>query len=237
MTDVFNPEKTDMTPVSDLVGDGKKFKTVDDLARGKLEADNFIDQLKRETEGLREELKNRTKAEEELNGLREEIKNLRTATTQASRDTNPSLTADSIRSLVSETITQADRNRTTQQNINTANDAMVKSHGDLTKAGEAVKARAADLGISMDHLRNIAAESPTAFLKIMGETVTEDKGPLNTQRSVNTDTSNSAPAGEPTRGTKAFYDKLRVEKPNVYWSPKIQQEVFEAAKAGTYDLN
>jgi hypothetical protein len=60
MTDVFESptkgEETPVTQVSDLVGEDKKFKTVEDLAKGKLEADSYIEQLKEENRIAREKL-------------------------------------------------------------------------------------------------------------------------------------------------------------------------------------
>src|SRR6185295_15850056 len=106
--------------------------------------------------GIREDLKKSTLGAEELESLRTEIKNLKSATPQASRDnTNPALTVDSVKSIVEQTITQAERNRTAQQNILSANDAMVKQYGSLDKAAEAVKARAAEVGMTVEALRSV----------------------------------------------------------------------------------
>ena len=48
---------TQADPLAELVGDGKKFATVNDLARGKLEADSFIEKIKAENNELRVLLK------------------------------------------------------------------------------------------------------------------------------------------------------------------------------------
>ena len=54
------------TPVdlTELVGEGKRYATVEALAKGRLDADAFIEQLKRENAGLREDLSTRLTAEE-----------------------------------------------------------------------------------------------------------------------------------------------------------------------------
>src|SRR5690242_15072647 len=72
--DLFNPDGSDLEPVIGedpnadplelLVGEGKKFKTPQDLAKGKMESDKFIVQLQKEQAALREELNKRLSVEE-----------------------------------------------------------------------------------------------------------------------------------------------------------------------------
>jgi len=57
--DVFSTQtgdQTSKTSLEELVGEGKKFKTVEDLAKGKLEADSFIAQLEGELKGVKGDL-------------------------------------------------------------------------------------------------------------------------------------------------------------------------------------
>lgn len=75
-------------PLEHLVGEGKKFKTAEDLAKGKLESDRFIEQILREkreleevAEQLRTELKTRSTVEDAMNRLM-------TNTNQNSQDTS-----------------------------------------------------------------------------------------------------------------------------------------------------
>lgn len=239
--DVFAPTidkmETPIQSVSDLVGEGKKFKTIEDLAKGKAESDQFIERLKAEQAELRAELAKKVNTEEQLAALRTEFEKLRGANPQPSREpTNPALTIDSVKALVAESITQADRNRTAQQNVVAANDAMVKQFGSLEKAAEIVKARASDIGMSMDELREIASRSPTAFIKIMGGEQTKSADPLNPNSAIREEAPKLPDQNALTPGTKPYYDKLLKEHPTQYWSPKVQQEIFKAAKAGTYSL-
>lgn len=52
-----------------LVGEGKKFKTVDDLARGKYESDRFIERVLEEQKALKQELAQRKRLEEVVEAL------------------------------------------------------------------------------------------------------------------------------------------------------------------------
>src|SRR5688500_15910791 len=56
---------------SELVGEDKKFKTPADLARAKAESDAFIERLKQENSGLRNELKTRTTMEDFMKTIKE----------------------------------------------------------------------------------------------------------------------------------------------------------------------
>lgn len=245
MTDVFadpnaqTPPATGTPPdnvASTLVGDGKKFKTVDDLARAKIESDNFIEQLKRENAQARDEVKKAALADEQLEALRNEIKALREARGEPSRDhTNPALTIESVKSLVAETITQAERNRTASQNISEANDSMVKQHGSLEAAAQAVKARASEVGMTVEALRDIAAKSPTAFAKIMGTEPPKSAEPLSPNRVATERTPN--PGGDaPAEGTKAYFDAILKRSRQEYFTPRVQQAIWKAVQAGTYQL-
>src|SRR5574343_1896243 len=75
----------DVITANDLVGEDKKFKTVDDLARGKAEADRVIQARERELAELREELAKRT-------GLEEVLERLKTQNNQTPPDNSGSTT-------------------------------------------------------------------------------------------------------------------------------------------------
>jgi len=49
-------------------------------------------------------------------------------------------------------------------NIQTVNDSLVTSYGDAAKAKEAVQAKAAELGMSIDVIKDMSAKSPNAVL-------------------------------------------------------------------------
>ena len=62
MSDLFG---NDVTPTAeDLVGEGKKFKTIDDLAKGKAQADTHITNLEKELAELRQDLSARLTVED-----------------------------------------------------------------------------------------------------------------------------------------------------------------------------
>lgn len=238
MSDVFGAETPAVITVDALVGEGKKFKTVDDLAKAKAESDNYIEQLKAENATARAAALKADTAQAELDTLREEIKALRSNAnreTASKETTSPPLTADSIKALVTETLTQAERNRTSQQNIEAANAAMVAHYGSVDKATAAVQAKAQELGLSISDLKDTAAKSPTAFKKIvLGDAAPASASPLDT--SGNLRAPEKALGNAPTPGSKEEFEALRKTSPKQYWKPEVQARLHAAVKAGTYQL-
>jgi hypothetical protein len=235
MSDVFNAQDP-ASKVDELVGEGKKFKSVDDLAKGKLEADAFIEQLKAEQAELRKQVETmQGSGQTELATLRAELAQLKAQGNKANpqgEHTAPQLSESDLKALVAKTITETEASKTAAQNVNLVNVEVLKVHGSVEKATEAVRAKARERNISVDALKAIAAQSPSAFFAIMGMDGTQtrnDSGALLTGSHIPTG------QGEPKEGTKAYFDAIRKKNPSAYWKPAVQNRIFAAKKAGTYD--
>lgn len=238
MSDVFAPNQ-EVVKVDDLVGEGKKFKTADDLAKGKVEADRFVEDLKRQISELRGSVENQDLAKQELELLKNEIKTLRESRTQSRDNTSPALSESQLKALVENTVTGLEKTRAADQNIIEANNRLVRHFGTLEKAQTAVKTKAAELGVSVEFLKETAAKSPTAFANILGAT----NVPLATQEvvidnSINQQGNpNQGTSGQLKEGTKEFYDNILKTKGRThYFSPEVQQQIWKAVKAGTYAI-
>ncbi len=232
MTDIFQDPTAD--PVADLVGEGKKFKDVAALAKGKLESDAFIKRLEDEKAAMRAELDKKVRADEALEELKREIAELKEQGTQRQpkEHTTPALTEADVRALIARTITEDDSRRTASDNIKRANAAVVDHYGSLDKASEAVKGKARELNVSVDFLKEMAAKSPAAFAKLVTDKVeVPDNGP-NFKGTVNTE-SRMTPSNA-KEGTKEFFDAILAKSPKNYWSQPTQKAIWAAMKAGTY---
>lgn len=240
MPDIFNPDTqipvVGDDPLAALVGEGKKFKTVADLATGKQEADAFIVRLQSEAAALRAQLNPQFDAEKELATLRAELAASRanpSGGVPAKADT-PALTVDGIAAIVNETITRAEQNRTATQNINIANDAVVAKFGTLEKGTEAVQAKARELGLTVLDLKAMAEKSPTAFQKIVLGEVAQggSNSPLNPANApLNTNLNQTF-----QEGTNAYFDNILKTDKKRYWSASVQTQLHKAVKDGTYQL-
>lgn len=237
MSDIFVSTTKAEVKVDDLVGEGKKFKSPDDLARGKVEADAFIEDLKRQISELRSSTENQDTAKLELEALKNEMKTLRESRNTQSRDaTNPALSESQLKALVENTVTGLEKTRAADQNITEANTRLVKHFGTLEKAQAAVKAKAVELGVSVDFLKETAAKSPTAFTNILGVVPTSGTQEFVADNTVNTQgMSAQGNNGQLKDGTKEYFDNiLKTKGRTYYFSPEVQQQVWKAVKAGTY---
>jgi hypothetical protein len=216
--------------LSELVGEGKKYSTVEELAKAYHNADSLIQQLQGENAGMREDLSKRQTAEE----IAETIRRNQNQTDHGTQENTPSaVSVDDIQNLVSQSITQHERNQTASRNVQKASDDMVSLYGD--KATSVLESRAKELGLTVEDLKNTAAQSPSAFLRLVGET--DKPASANTeveQSSINTvsfDTSKNNP-----KQLADNYKKLRKDNPKQYWSPKVQNEMFKLVKEGKLEL-
>jgi hypothetical protein len=240
MTDVFTSATTENTApagdatsqtndsfVTQLVGEGKKFKDVESLAKGKLEADRHIEEITKTLNELREEVSKQDYAKELLTKLQDKGTDTGTVNpamgtnTGNSANGNTTQDASTIEALVEQLMTKKEKTRTLEQNIAVANDAVVSQYGD--KAAEVVKAKASELGMSVERLKEIAAESPTAFLQLIGAKANVKVDSVTTPSSIRSETLTNTG----TDRTFDYYQKLRKDNKSLYYSPKVQRMLME----------
>ena len=239
MTDVFtaattattltdqNTQQTEAGYIDQLVGEGKKFQSVEALAKGKLEADRHIAEITQTMAELREEVAKQDYAKDLLAKLQSKGADSSTANfatdTNAGNSANGNTTqnASDIETLVEQAILKKEQSRSVEHNIAVANEAIVAQYGE--KAAEVVKVKAQELGISVERLKEIAAESPTAFLQLVGGTMKKvDTGVL-PKSSVRTEGLSTSTHDR----TFQYYQNMRKENKNHYYSPKIQRTLME----------
>jgi|TARA_R110002012_G_C11664243_1_gene612513 hypothetical protein len=206
-----------------LVGDERKFKTAEDLAKGKLEADNFIDQLKSELSGLREELDKRLTSEEVLAKIQEESRN---SVQQEKENTTPSLSEDKVEELVKKTLESTRSEETKQENLKAVDNKLVGMFGD--KAGNWLVNKSQELGVNPGFLEDVAKTSPSAFFNTVGLTESDiQKKSSVTTSSINTESLENVTQTQMAQvGTKKYYDAIRKENPRKYWTPEIQNQIL-----------
>jgi hypothetical protein len=98
---------------------------------------------------------------------------------------------------------------------------MEKKFGD--KAGQVLKTKSQELGMSLDRLKEIAAESPTAFFQLIGVSAQKPSMAAAPQSSVRSEGFN------PNSADRDFdyYQKLRKENRSLYYSPKVQNMLIQ----------
>lgn len=146
---------------------GKNYSDKDAVIKALQEKDNFIEQLKNENQTFGEKLdKVLNKLDESRNA--ESVLNELTKKEEKKTDDNTSqaVDEDKIASLIQEHLTKSQRQQTAEQNLRQVNDTIRKHFGD--NAAQTLKQKAASLGMSVDRLKEIASESPTAAFNLLG---------------------------------------------------------------------
>lgn len=243
MTNVFNEDPLDNTPpVTDplldaLVGEGKKYKTVADLAKAYDNVNGFAETLKAEK---REALAKADAAEARALATQQLLEARLRQPDQSENNRGPDHTPQRLDTIVPvddeelesriEKIAQKreDTQRATT-NLNTVANKLEELYGDTTKANEAVKAKAAELGVSVEWLRSSAASSPAAFYNVMGITNAppQNKASNAPRNDVNTLVLGNQNSVKP--GTYQAYEELRKTDPKRYYNPKTQAEMHKHA--------
>lgn len=238
MTDIFTSATTEQTTtegqnaqtnesfVAQLVGEGKKFRDLEALAKGKLEADRHIGEITKTLDELRAELAKQDYAKSLLESIN---KGSETRAEQPppnnpspSNTENTTQNASDIESLVEKVITEKERNRTVAQNIAVVGEEMEKQFGD--KAGQILKSKAQELNMSIERLKEIAAESPTAFFQLVG--VSANRKPQTSTAPQSTVRSEGFNPNSQDRDFE-YYQKMRKENRSLYYSPKIQNMMLQ----------
>lgn len=208
-TQASNPSNKDSI-VNELVGEGKKFKSVEALANGKLEADKFIESLKDE----------KFKLEETISSLKSQldkalsIENLLTQTKQETKmtDSQPTQQPQDIASLVKQALEEVKQNDIKEQNAKKAEELAKEIFGD--KATDEVNNRIKSLGLNPDFVKSVAMQSPEAYANLLGLKKAEPKPASNNI----TPSSVTAPLSDGISSLKSELDNLRKTDRNAYFA-------------------
>jgi hypothetical protein len=231
-----------------LVGEDKKFKSVEDLAKGKLESDQFIQRLQQENEGIREELKTRVTLQEFMDQMNQQAKQVPqkaaeetpSAFEQAPAEPQKSgISPEDLESLLEKKLSEREQISNSQRNLKQVTAKLNEVFGPSYISE--VKKKAAELGVGEKFFDNLAKTQPNAFLKLMDVNESTpvhrvaDGSPPASQVNTSANTSNF---GSSTKRNMAYYDKIRESDPNRYWSSSVQNEMHnEALKQGEEFFN
>lgn len=162
----------------DLVGEGKKYKTVEEAINSIPHAQNHIATLTNDIATIKSELEKRKTAEELLEDIRKTTQ--QTQNTTAAVEVNHDVVSEIVRKQL------ADSAIATQQANNTALvvNTFKETYGD--KAKEVFNQLAVENGMNVTQLEALVATSPQAVLKLSGITVKKDPIPTPSTGGVNT---------------------------------------------------
>lgn len=215
--------------VSNLVGDDKKYKTVNDLAYSKLSADAFINRLKNENKELRDRLKSTDDIKSLLNGFKEAPPKETSSPVQdggESGDFNPDTLVEKVLSSLEARNAKARE----EQNMEVVKNTVQTALG--TNWRSEVKQRLNEAELSDAEADAIARRNPKAFFKLLGisqETTPKQPSLFDTSPRSSVNTTSQAPiTGE---RNKAYYDNVKKKMGVIAFAnnPTIQAEMHKDA--------
>jgi hypothetical protein len=230
------PEQIDPNKdyLTELVGEGKKFKSPQELARGKYEADLYVRTLERQKDELRSDflkLKDEQAARAKLEDLIDQWSNKQQSSsdnTQANEQqtTKPVIDSKEIESLVSSKIQEHELTKKQQENFAQVRTKLKERFGNNYQ--EVLKQQIDNLGLNEDFINDLARRYPTVLYKTLGldqeQRESFQSPPRSNQRS-----DNFAPST--TKRTWSYYQKIKKENPKLYYDPKTTVQMHNDAIA------
>lgn len=222
----IDPEKNYL---EELVGEGKKFKTVEDLARGKYTADHYVDHMKARMDELRQDY---TKLYETHNAgpsLKETLDQYISELKQSQGTNQPlgqedksvPLDETKLNDIVRQHIQANKQLESEENNARMVESKLQEAYGPNYK--QIASQQISQLNMKPEFFNELARQHPSVLLRTLGlEGQSNKEGFQSPVQS----TLRSDPFGKNKR-TEAFYEKIRREKPLEYRSPRIQDQMFK----------
>jgi hypothetical protein len=228
-------EQTANAILDTLVGEGKKYKTNDDLARAKVHSDLHIKRIEEENKVLREKAAQAKGAEELMKALRAN----QTRTNEADRDNdfgnsnvsggeaqqgNTALTEADITNKVLAAIEAKTTNKKQDENLLSVKKELIQQFG--AEYPNVIRQKAESLNMSEEDVQALARKTPKAFFQLLGITPTQNTNVSPNPVSRASEGTTFSGSGEKTF---SYYEKIRKTDQRRYMSPQIQNEILAQA--------
>jgi len=231
---IFAVDNTQEDPnldyLKELVGEGKKFKTDQDLAKGKWQSDQYIktlemqkDELRKDYLKLREDYEARAKLEELIDQMQKHQQPANSDYTPPAKVDKPGIDPKDIESLVSNKILELETSKKNQENFNIVKKKAQERYG--SNYQEVLKQHREHLGISEEFANNLALNNPNVFIK----TFELDQRPPDNFQSPprsNLRSDNFNQKGNQKR-TWTYYQELKKKDPRGYLSQPTQVQMHK----------
>lgn len=206
---------------------------VEGLAKGKFEADQFIETMKTEMAELRKELDTRISLQTFLDQQKNTqvtppvSSSVPTSQNQNTQGNEPVPTKkEDIAELVKQAILQEKTALTREQNIAVSVSELQKMFGNsyvdkLTKVSQ-------DLGVGKEFLNELAATQPKAFLKLVSDNTAPKTTPTNAFVPPRTQQT-QAPSSSAGARNWNYYQNLKKSDPKTYFASTTQNEMHREA--------
>lgn len=241
-------------PVAALVGPGKKYKDVKELAASRLEADRYIARLQEEARQAREELQRRISDTDGIKNLTDLLTSTlkpgsqnQPAPSPAGNQQSPAAGSNqvdtrTIEGLVTKILNERTTEAERQQNAKVSYGGLTQVYGTESEAKTALTKRAAEMNMPAAKLVDLARTSPQAFFQIMGinpgqnaatHSTASDvaSGIQTTGRTTASPNAATGSSGMTKPGTFQYYEAMRKTEPKKYWTSEVQNKLYKDLNA------
>jgi hypothetical protein len=232
------PEVKD--PLEHLIGEGGKFYDADrnlalqKLAKGKLEADQFIamknksfDDLTQDYLTLKEDDKKRARLEEVIDRLTQQQQLTSSAQPNANEVNPPQYDPSKIDELLNQKLTQWEMSKREEDNAKTVRAKLQERFGSNYQT--IVNQQIQELGISNEEFNQRARRNPKDLFRTLGLDQEAHKEDFQSPPRSNVRTDNFAPSTK--KRTWAYYQDMKVKSPTEYLSPQTQTQMLQDMKS------
>lgn len=226
---------TEEDSIAELVGEGKKYSTLEDavkaLAKKAKHADEFIEQLKTEKQELAEsfeqtstQLSEVTAKERKVDEILEALRQGKAATTAQADPSAAALTQDQLNDMLEKALTDRKTQEQVKANEKNSWELLDAQFGSRDEAKQAMAELVGSDPALLQTVTLLGQSNPDKLLKFVSanvkpvEQLSEGEGALNT---------GSFPDISGLTWEKA--KKLKKDDPKAYWSPKFQRQLHVAA--------
>lgn len=219
--------------LEELVGEGKKFRDVNELAKGKYEADRYVNTLVQQKEQLLQDYTRLKEEYETTASLREVADRIANPPQFNNRDNTPPANEppvfdpNSLGPLVAQQVSALREQEKMQANEQVVEAKLKERFG--ANYGNVLKQQMEQLGLSEDYVRDMARRNPTVFFKTFDLDQPQAQDPFKAPPRSSVRSDNFAPATN--KRDWSFYEKMRKDQPSLYWNSKTQVQMHKDAIA------
>lgn len=218
--------------LNELVGEGKRYSSPEEVARAKIFQDAHIKQVEAENKQLREDYSRAREeniAKAKLEDLLDQIQGRREPNPQeppTPRREETAINAEQIKSLIQNEIRQTRLTDTYNQNLQTVKNKLIERFGD--NYTDVYKQQIERLDLTQQEADDLARRKPTTFMHLLGlDQPKSAQQQYTTPPRQQTSTPQTPMQAPPEKRTWAWYENLRKTDRNKYLDSKTQVQMLQ----------
>ncbi len=222
--------------LEELVGDTKKFKTQEDLAKGKFESDQYVKHLERQLDEmrtdytkLRDDYQSRAKLEEFIDQYEKQRQQQQLPQTpQTVVPKEPSIDPAQIKAIAASAYQEQEALKVQKQNFDFVRSKLQEKYGPNFAA--ALKEQVDSLGLTEDFVNDLARRHPQVLFKTLGLDITQQQQSFQAPPKSEQRSDSFTPKTQ--NRTWSYYQEMKRKDPKAYFDPKTQVQMHHDAIAG-----